>query len=53
MDMIGDIVLGHSNGVERFDWMMYQLKITLKLTIRSTPGVQIMENEKFAVSGRQ
>ena len=26
----------------RFDWMMYQLKITLKLTIRLDPGVKIM-----------
>ena len=37
----------------RFGWMMYQLKITLKLKIRLTPGVKIMENEKCAVSDRQ
>ena len=52
--MVKHIVMVHSgmNVDNRSGWMMYQLKITLKLTIRS-PGVKIMENEKCAVSDRQ
>lgn len=42
--MVKHIVLEHSgmNVDNRFGWMMYQLKITLKLKIRLTPGVKIM-----------
>ena len=37
----------------RLGRMIYQLKFALKWTIWLTPDVKIMDNEQFAVSGRQ
>ena len=54
MDMIEDIDLGHCgmNVDNRLEPIMYQVKISLKLTIRLNQGVKIMDNEQF-VSDRQ